>query len=281
VRVTILASGPSGNAILIEVGAPQERRAARVLIDCGLQPRRLGQRLERSGGGAQLEDLTALALTHEHADHASGARALLGAGLPVYCTTGTAQALDLEGSRAIKAGGELGLGGLTLRPVAIPHDAAEPVAFIASAPGGKVGIVLDCGHVTPQLLAALEGCDALVVEANHEPALLRAGPYPAALKRRIAGDRGLLPNAQAAALCAQLSASRHPPRLVVLAHLSVENNRPALARAALEKAVPALHRPLVLIAPGDRPLGAFELEAGKVRTSAAGPPRQLSLAFPH
>lgn len=277
-RVTILASGSSGNAILIEAGG------ARLLLDAGLSPRRLDQRLERSGGGVRLGELTGVFVSHEHGDHAQGARALASAGLPLWATPGTARALELEAgmARALTAGEPVVVadGPLTVTPVAVPHDAAEPVAFLVDSPRGRLGVLLDAGATPDALVGAFLGCDALVIEANHDPTLLKTGPYPAALKRRIGGGKGHLSNEQAAGFVAQLATRGACPRVVVLAHLSVENNRPELARRALERALPGGVRPLVFVAPPDRPLGGFELVApGRVRARPAGPARQLTLAF--
>jgi phosphoribosyl 1,2-cyclic phosphodiesterase len=276
VRVTILASGSSGNAILIE--DPGED--VRVLVDCGLSPRRLATRLDGSGAGVRLDEITGVVVSHEHGDHAGGVAALASAGLPVWATEGTARALELPAARPMRAGQRLAMGTLEIDPVTVPHDAAEPVAFVIQGRGGKLGVLLDCGAITPDIEAAFRGCEALVIEANHDTTLLRNGPYPAQLKRRIGGGRGHLSNDHAAQLIARLSTGGKGPRLVVLAHLSAENNRPQLARAALDRALGTTPKPVILIAPGDRPLGGFELAGrGQVRTRPAGPARQLSLAF--
>jgi phosphoribosyl 1,2-cyclic phosphodiesterase len=277
VRVTVLASGSSGNAILVEA------EGTRVLVDAGLPPRRLDQRLQRAGLGVGLEDVQAVLCTHEHGDHGGGVPALASAGIAVYMTHGTARALNLPGARLFAAGQRFELGAIAVEPVSVPHDAAEPVAFVISDGVARVGVLVDCGHADVDVAHAFAGCDALVLEANHDPDLLRFGAYPPTLKRRIAGQLGHLSNDQCAEMLRMIARAARPrplPRVLVLAHLSQQNNRPKLARAAVEKALPAVGKPQLLLAPQDRPLAAIELIAGKIRVLPEGSQRQLSLAFP-
>ena len=276
-RVTVLASGSSGNAILVEA------EGTRVLIDAGLPPRRLDQRLQRAGLGVGLEDVQAVLCTHEHGDHGGGVPALASAGIAVFATTGTARALDLPAARTISAGVRFEVGALTVEPVGVPHDAAEPVAFVVSDGVARVGVLVDCGHADVDVAEAFSGCDALVLEANHDAELLRFGAYPPTLKRRIARRLGHLSNDQCAEMLHLIARAARPrplPRVLVLAHLSQENNRPKLARAAIEKALPAPGRPTLLVAPPDRALAPIELIGGRVRVLPEGSQRQLSLAFP-
>jgi len=275
--VTVLASGSSGNAILVEA------EGTRVLVDAGLPPRRLDQRLQRAGLGVGLEDVQAVLCTHEHSDHGGGVPALASAGIAVYSTHGTARALNLPAARCIGAGVSFELGALTIEPVAVPHDAAEPVAFVISDGIARVGVLVDCGHADVDVAAAFAGCDALVLEANHDAELLRYGAYPPTLKRRIAGRLGHLSNAECAEMLHMIARAPRPrplPRVLVLAHLSQQNNRPKLARAAVEKALPALGRPTLLLAPQDRALSPIEMIGGRIRVLPEGSQRQLSLAFP-
>jgi phosphoribosyl 1,2-cyclic phosphodiesterase len=265
-RLTVLASGSSGNALLVDSGG------TRLLIDAGLAPRTLARRLERSRAGIAPDEISALAVTHEHGDHVAGAGALAEAGVAVYASAGTAQAMHLDGTHAIAAGGAVAIGALELRAVAIPHDAADPLGFVVSDGTCRIGVLTDCGHPAPELASAFAGLDLLVLEANHEPALLHTGPYPAFLKRRIASRVGHLSNEQTADLLIALGASA--PRRVVLAHLSRTNNRPPLARAAALRALGlrGARACEVIIAEQDRPLPPIDV-AGVVATG----PRQLSL----
>jgi phosphoribosyl 1,2-cyclic phosphodiesterase len=281
-RVTVLASGSAGNAILVEA----ER--TRVLVDAGLAPRKLAQRMEQTGLATRLDDVQAVVCSHEHGDHASGVPALASAGVTTYCTAGTARALRLSTSTDIGAGCAFTVGALEITPVAVPHDAADPVMFVVSDGRARVGVLVDVGHADPRVSAAFAGCDTLVLETNHDADMLRAGQYPPTLKRRIAGRLGHLSNEQAAEVLRQMATGagagvprRGLPRVLVLAHLSATNNRPRLARTVIERAVPAPERPRLLIAPQDRPVAPIELGGeGVVRVLPSPDNRQLSLAFP-
>jgi phosphoribosyl 1,2-cyclic phosphodiesterase len=275
-RVTVLASGSSGNAVLVEA------EGTRVLVDAGLVPRKLDQRFARTGLDVKLDDVQAVLVTHEHGDHAVGVAGLSSAGLATYATSGTARALGLPAVREIGAGVRLEIGALSIEPIAVPHDAVEPVAFLLSDGVSRVGILVDVGHVDAELAEAFAGCDVLLLEANHDVDLLRLGQYPPTLKRRIAGRLGHLSNdqtAEALRLMARCARPRPLPRVLVLGHLSLQNNRPRLARVAAEKALPVAGRPTLLVAPADRPLSPIELIGGRVRVLPEADQRQLSLSF--
>jgi phosphoribosyl 1,2-cyclic phosphodiesterase len=224
-----LGSGSSGNALLLESGSH------RILVDCGFGPRAIATRLKAIDVAP--ESISALVLTHEHVDHAQGAeRAQKKYRWPVYASMGTLAALrDIEPRwrRAIAPGETLALDGFSLEAIAIPHDAAGPLAFAvtATASGARVGVAHDLGAVPDALRLAFADCDALCLEANHDVELLRTGPYPRALQERIRGGRGHINNSQAAALATDLAG----PGLqsVTLLHLSEVNNRPELAERAV------------------------------------------------
>lgn len=271
--MTVLASGSAGNAILVETDG------TKLLVDCGLNARELAKRLDRSATGTRLEEVQGVLCTHEHGDHASALPALASAGLAAYVTDGTARALNLTGAVPIAAGATLSVGGLRILPVAVPHDAAEPVGFILDDGHGRAGIITDCGHPTPEVAEAFSTCDVLVLETNYDVDLLRTGPYAAGLKRRIAGPRGHLSNADAAEL---LRLMRRPSaQVLVLAHLSEENNRPRLARIAIEKALGELAvRPRLLVAPQARPVPPVACRNGRAEVLPGMDNRQLCFAFP-
>jgi phosphoribosyl 1,2-cyclic phosphodiesterase len=240
-RFTSLGSGSSGNATLIEAAPRDGARASRVLVDCGLAPRQLATRL--AARGLLVTDIDAVFVTHEHSDHVGGVLALQRRhGLPVWASAGTwaratAKADPPPTCHVACSGQAIVVGALTLLPFEVPHDAAEPLQLTLSDGRHRIGILTDIGEPTPAVAAALQGCDALLLETNHDPALLAAGSYPAWLKRRIAGNRGHLANSQSAAL---LDTCRHDGlRHVVAAHLSRQNNSPALASAALCSALGA------------------------------------------
>ena len=234
-RFTSLGSGSSGNATLVECPAHGASPATRVLVDCGLPLRQLEGRLASRGLAAS--DIDAVFVTHEHSDHVGGVLALQRRhGIPVWASVGTwtqatVKAKDPHAWEIARDGEPITIGSLTLHPFAVPHDAAEPLQLTCSNGHHRIGIVTDIGEPTEAVARALEGCDALLLETNHDAVMLAASNYPAWLKRRIGGPRGHLANAQSAAL---LDACRHGGlQHVVAAHLSQQNNRPDLALSSL------------------------------------------------
>ena len=230
-----LGSGSGGNATLVDSGGDAER--SQLLIDCGFGLRELESRL--STKGRCIADLTAIFVTHEHGDHAGGALALARRHrLPIWMSRGTWLALGApelpELIRFARDGEAIDLGGLTLLPFTVPHDAQEPLQLCCTSGNQRLGVLTDVGASTPHLLAALEGCDTLLLECNHDAERLAHSHYPARLRARIAGRLGHLANHQAAEI---LDACWHSGlRRVVAAHLSEHNNLPELAHAALAAA---------------------------------------------
>lgn len=228
-RFASLGSGSKGNALLVESGG------TRVLLDCGFGLREAVRRLQRLQVAP--ESLSAILVTHEHGDHLGGVFKLAARyAIPVRLTHGTlAAAAGREAALPdvviVDAHTRYGVGDLELQPFPVPHDAREPVQYVFSDGCRRLGVLTDAGSLTPHIVAMLDGCDALVLECNHDPALLAASAYPPSLKRRIAGRQGHLDNPTAASLLAQIDCSRL--QHVVAAHLSEENNRPHLAVAAL------------------------------------------------
>ena len=226
-RFASLGSGSRGNALVVESGG------TRVLVDCGFGPRQLAVRLARLGLAAA--DLDAVLITHEHSDHASGLAACAARyRLPVFLTHGTLSGLTLRDGltlRVIDSHAPFAVGDLEVRPYPMPHDGREPAQFVVADGRHRFGMLTDAGCVTPHMVAMLSGCDALLLECNHDADMLAGGRYPVHLKRRIAGRLGHLDNTAAAGLLARLD--RRRLQHVVAAHLSQENNTPDLARAAL------------------------------------------------
>lgn len=232
-RLIPLASGSRGNAALIECGS------TRVLVDAGISARELARRLESVGvspGGVDL-----ILLSHEHNDHARGARRFSARfGTPVACGPETLEALDLSPRhladwQPLVAAKPLRLGELTIDAFPVPHDAARPLGFVLEGAGVRVGVVTDLGHATTLVVERLKQCDALLLEANHDDMMLRDGPYPWQLKQRVGGRLGHLSNSEAAALLRRAVGTSC--RAVVLAHLSESNNTPELALAAARRAL--------------------------------------------
>lgn len=233
IRFASLGSGSSGNALLVESGA------TRLLLDCGFGLREAVGRLGRLG--VHPEQLSAILVTHEHDDHVRGVfRLARKYRLPVCLSAGTLKACgddEAEGidCRCIDCHAPLQLGEIEAFPFPVPHDAREPVQFVFSDGNARLGVLTDAGEITPHAVSMLSGCAALVLECNHDAELLAASKYPGWLKRRIAGRFGHLENGAAAELLRRMDCSRL--RHLVAAHLSEQNNRPALAVQALAKAL--------------------------------------------
>lgn len=235
-RACSLGSGSGGNALVVE--ARDGTTVTRVLVDDGFTLKQLGRRLERAG--LTLHDIDAIVVTHEHSDHVGGVvRFACKAGIPVYCSEGTARAAGLMARgvdwRELVSGVREQIGALVIDPYEVPHDAAEPLQFVFGDGGRWLGLLTDAGQPTTLMVAALRRVDALVLECNHDEGMLRTGPYAAFLKQRIAGARGHLSNTQAGALLRQLDCMRL--QWVAAAHLSAQNNTPALACQALAMAL--------------------------------------------
>jgi len=180
-------------------------------------------------------------VTHEHADHIRGVGALARRyDLPVYLTHGTQAAAraalgTLNTLHNFSPGQELAIGALQVQPFAVPHDAREPCQYVFNDGAARIGVLTDTGSITAHIVEQLSGCDALLLECNHDRDMLRDGDYPAFLKERIGSDYGHLANDTSADLLGRLDTSRL--QHVVAAHLSRRNNTPELARDALSAAL--------------------------------------------
>src|SRR5580765_7186183 len=235
-RFCSLGSGSAGNATLVE--ATSGTTTSRVLIDCGFSLRELQARLARIGLGC--DDLDAVFITHEHGDHIGCAATLARRhALPLWMSRGTWRAIGEPALpetllRFARDGAAIAVGDLQLLPYTVSHDAQEPLQLRVSDGARQLGVLTDVGQVTPHLLASLQRCDALLLECNHDRAMLANSSYPAALKARIGGRLGHLANDTSAQI---LEACMHAGlKHLVAAHLSERNNTPALARAALAAA---------------------------------------------
>ena len=234
-RFKSLGSGSSGNATVVEACGlwPQ-----RLLIDCGLSLKHLHHRLGEAG--LQAEDISAVFITHEHGDHIGCAHSLsLRYRIPVWMSAGTYSAIgspDFDGLLHIASDGQtINLDGLQLTPFAVPHDAKEPLQLSCTDGAAKLGVLTDLGHATAHVLAHLRGCNAMLLECNHDLDLLSQSAYPAFLKRRVGGDFGHLSNAAAGHIAR--SVMHRGLKHVVAAHLSQQNNRPELAQEAMAAAL--------------------------------------------
>ncbi len=236
IRFKSLGSGSSGNATVVQ--AHDVSGTQHLLVDCGLGIRQLDARLGQAGMLA--EQIDAIFITHEHADHIGCARQLaLRERIPVYMSRGTYAGIgepDFDGLLRMAFDCEpIELGALQARPFTVPHDAREPLQLVCTDGARTVGVLTDLGHATAHVLNRLHGCDSLLLECNHDPDLLAASAYPPFLKRRVGGAWGHLANAAAAAIAQALLPGGL--KQVIAAHLSEQNNRPELARHALAQAV--------------------------------------------
>jgi phosphoribosyl 1,2-cyclic phosphodiesterase len=227
VKVTVLGSGSSGNATVVEGGDTT------ILVDAGFSGRDLERRLDAAGVDPRA--ISALVITHDHGDHTLGMGIVARRWrIPLYLTEPTRAACQrlLDGTERValySAAGAVEIGTLRVEPFLTVHDAVDPVAVTVTevATGEKLGIATDLGRPTSTVRHALAGCHLLILEANHDEILLRESPYPWSVKSRIGGSHGHLSNRAAAELAAELWHDRLGS--VVLAHLSERANDPWLA----------------------------------------------------
>lgn len=232
-RFCLLGSGSSGNALW--VAAPDHA----ILIDNGLSFRQL--KLRAAAAGESLDSLRAVFVTHEHGDHVNGVGTLARShNLPVYMTAGTRENLPrivgkLPCVEVFEGGEAIETGGMRVASFNVAHDAADPVSYTVEAGGVKLGIAADLGHASAVVRTKLCGSNALILESNHCPEMLRQGSYPPAIQQRIRGWHGHMSNQEACSLLAKLA--HDGLDIVVLVHISESNNSPNLAYAMARQAV--------------------------------------------
>ena len=231
VEVRSLGSGSSGNALLIVAAGTT------VAVDCGLTPRTFATVLR--DGGVESANLDAVFLSHEHVDHVRGLPPLLRNGTPVVSTSGTARAAGVPARnwQELRPDAQVRIGGLLVTALPVAHDAAEPCGFLLEVAQTRVCVLTDLGSVSDALRDPIADADLIVIEANHDEAMLRRGPYPPHLKRRILSAEGHLSNATSADFLASVLRRESRRRTIWLAHLSSTNNRPALAQQVVRRAL--------------------------------------------
>jgi phosphoribosyl 1,2-cyclic phosphodiesterase len=228
----VLASGSSGNATFVAAGR------TRILVDAGLSFRELSRRLAEIGEDPK--HLDAVLISHEHSDHVGGLPVLAKRHpVPIYLTHRTAPTIDWNGAvphvQTFQAGSRFSLGDIEVDTFTIPHDAADPVAFAFRAEGVRIGIVTDLGYIPESVKYQLQGTDLLILESNHDLEMLRVGPYPWPVKQRVMGRNGHLSNDDMERFVREDMDSR--TAMLVLAHLSENNNFPAQVRLVAQQAL--------------------------------------------
>lgn len=247
--VHTLASGSSGNALLFSCGDTH------LLVDAGISCRRITAGLRALGIAPS--DLSAILITHTHTDHISGLQVLLKrTACPVRGSLRTCRELAFrltniqERLQPMDACTPYAVGSCTVTAFPISHDAAGACGFRLDTAEGSAGLLTDTGFVTEEAADILPGVDLAVLEANHDVEAVRSGPYPYYLQKRILGAEGHLCNEDAARFAVTLAEAGASE--IVLAHLSLENNTPAMARGAVERALSAAGlSPALSVAPRD------------------------------
>ena len=245
-RLISLYSGSKGNAIFIRVGKDA------ILIDAGKSARALCNALREIG--SDISEIRAIFVTHDHHDHTSALEMLSKKhDIPIHITERSAEIFEGERYSHIRERlvihpplFEVEVGSLRVRSFVTPHDSRMSVGYRIELEGCSVGVATDLGHVSDAVSDALIGCQAVMLESNHDIDMLESGPYPAFLKQRILSKRGHLSNSDSALFAAQLAAKG--TKSFLLAHLSGENNTPSLA---LDEFISAVADPSVKVAVAD------------------------------
>jgi phosphoribosyl 1,2-cyclic phosphodiesterase len=268
VQVHSLASGSSGNAVLI---TSDERG---LLIDAGISGRALSAGMRARG--IRADQLDGVLLTHEHDDHMRGAEQICKKmNAPIIANRATLEAANRRAELAIvqelASGDEVALGPFVARSFRVPHDAAEPVGYVVSVHGIRIACVTDAGRVTRSMREALKGAHLCIIESNHDVDWLMRGPYPHTMKARIAGENGHLSNKDAVELM-HGRLEEDGPCAFWLAHLSDVNNSPRFARKfVLNELKSRTSTPFNMeIALRDRPSVSWRLGATAVQRSLFG-----------
>ena len=255
VRVCVLGSGSAGNCTFLAT----ER--TRLLVDVGFSFREIKNRLKKIG--EDVARIDAVLLTHEHSDHVAGlitvAKRLR---KPIYVTPLTESRLDWGEVEPVlekfRAGERLVVGDIEADSFTIPHDAVDPVAFAFRIAGLKLGVVTDLGYMPESVKHAIRGCHLLVLESNHDLDMLKVGPYPWFVKQRVMSRVGHLSN-HAVSQFLEADYDRQS-QVLVLAHLSEQNNHPEIARLTAVDALrlAGAERTRLILAEQRHPTEVFE-----------------------
>jgi len=240
VTVSMLASGSRGNCAIVA------STVTKILVDAGISCRETFKRMKSMGEDPH--SLAAILITHEHSDHIYGLATLAKRlRIPIFMTGAThsawARAMrnangerpHLDKLERFESGHRFQVGDIEVKPFTIPHDAADPVGFTFRVEGVKVSLATDLGYLPVNVRDHLRGSDILIMESNHDVEMPGGGPYPGAVKQRVASNVGHLSNAKLAHFFA--NDYDNNAAFVVLAHLSEQNNHPEIARREAEKAL--------------------------------------------
>ncbi len=224
-----IASGSSGNCICVG------NDRSHVMIDAGVSGKRIEEGMNTYD--YTTSDMDGILITHEHSDHIMGLGVIARKyGLPIYATKGTVDAIltsssvgkiDTDLFHVIEAGVEFAVGDLTIMPMSISHDAADPVAYLLTDGTRRIGVVTDLGVYNEEIIRQMQGLDAVLLEANHDINMLQVGSYPYPLKQRILGEKGHLSNEASGQLLGRILHDNM--KHILLGHLSKENNYAQLA----------------------------------------------------
>ena len=261
-RFCALASGSSGNSIYVN------HADTHILVDAGISCKRIEEALLSIG--VDPASISTILITHDHTDHIQGAAVFSRKyGTNIYATAGTLGAI-VSGARyrpdnsnlyAIEPDSYYDIGSIRAETFRLSHDAIDPVGFALTAGGRRLGIATDLGCYDESLLEHLRGADALYVEANHDVNILMMGRYPYSLKVRVNSELGHLSNEACASLVRETRCEG--TRVVMLAHISKENNFEELAFETVRQSMLADQRfsavPRLMVANRDRPTEVIEL----------------------
>lgn len=254
-QFSVLGSGSKGNSLYIESGKTS------VLIDAGFSGKELAKRM--AVHGKEIGDLDGLFLTHEHGDHIKGAGVLSRrCSLPVYANAGTFKGSaktvkKLHKRVEFETGSVIELQDFEIRSFSISHDTLDPVGYLISDGKHSIACCTDTGKVSHLISSRLSMCEALVLEFNHDPIMLKNGPYPFFLQQRVRSSQGHLANDDAADFLKSLLHDKL--QQVILAHLSETNNRADIALKSAAAVLPSTLHSLLSVAPQDCPTRLFEL----------------------
>lgn len=232
VRICVLGSGSRGNSTLVAT----ER--TRLLVDAGFSKKETFARL--AAVGERAEGFDALVTSHEHHDHIGGLRSLaLNLKIPIYIAPATRDTMrwnpQINSFELFSAGEKFTIGDIEVTPFSVPHDAVDPVAFTFEAQGIKIGLVTDLGFIPEVVKRHVRGCHCLIFESNHDLEMLRVGPYPWYVKQRVMSRQGHLSNRATGEFLSEDYDGE--AQVLVLAHLSENNNHPEIARLSAEEAL--------------------------------------------